>query len=77
IAAIHAELTQLLSLGRERLEAIYALWNARDCSIGRAYRVLDLPDQPLGIALRVAPDFRLHLRLTNGKEHNTYHVSAV
>ncbi|MFN7016445.1 MAG: hypothetical protein ACK4P5_04650, partial [Fimbriimonadales bacterium] len=46
-------------------------------SIGRAYRIYDLPEQPVGVALGVVPDFRLHLRLPNGTEHTTYYVSAV
>ncbi len=77
ILPIHHNLTRLLDLWRTHPKEVFRLWQARDCSAGRAYRVLDLPDQPVGVALGVAPDFRLRLRLPDGAEHTTYYVSAV
>jgi hypothetical protein len=56
---------------------VHALWQARDVSAGRAYRVLDLPDQPIGSAIAVLPDFQLRLRLPNQEEHATYYVQQV
>ncbi|BCW96740.1 MAG: biotin--[acetyl-CoA-carboxylase] ligase [Fimbriimonadales bacterium] len=77
ITAIRTRLQTLLSLWRDAPAQLHALWQARDDSIGRAYRVQDLPDQPIGIALGVSPEFQLIARLPNGGRHNTYYVSAV
>jgi BirA family biotin operon repressor/biotin-[acetyl-CoA-carboxylase] ligase len=57
--------------------ALYPLWQARDETPGRTYQILDLPGEPIGIALRVEPDFRLRLRLPDGSEHSTWLVHAL
>ncbi len=77
IPLISQNLTRLREAWRTCPEEVLLLWRVRDCSAGRAYRILDLPDQPVGVALGVAPDFRLRLRLPDGAEHTTYYVSAV
>ncbi|GIV11589.1 MAG: hypothetical protein KatS3mg020_1080 [Fimbriimonadales bacterium] len=77
IAHLRDELTTLLRLWRAQPDAVHALWQARDVSAGRAYRVLDLPDQPIGNAMAVLPDFQLRLRLPNQEEHATYYVQQV
>lgn len=77
ISEIGARLQTLLRLWRDAPVELHALWQARDDSIGRAYRVQDLPDQPIGIALGVSPEFQLSVRLPKGERHNTYYVSAV
>jgi len=67
----------LLTLWRDAPAQVYARWQARDDTAGRAYRVQDLPDQPVGVALGVRADFQLTLQLPDGKIHNTYYASAV
>ncbi len=73
-ARLHALVAELTQAGTQR---IHALWQARDASAGRPYQVLDLPQQPVGVALQVEPDFRLRLRLPDGSEHCTYWVHGV
>lgn len=77
VRTIHASLMEYLTLWRVQPEAVYTHWQARDCSVGRAYRILDLPDQPVGIATGVAPDFRLSVLCPDGTRSITYHVSAL
>ncbi len=77
ITAIRTRVQTLLSLWGDAPAELHALWQARDDSCGRAYRVQDLPDHPIGIALGVSPEFQLSVRLPNGERHNTYYVSAV
>jgi BirA family transcriptional regulator, biotin operon repressor / biotin---[acetyl-CoA-carboxylase] ligase len=77
IETILSNLRALTNLWREQPAQLHALWQARDDTIGRAYRVQDLPYQPIGMALGVNPKFQLTLRLTNGEIHNTYYASAV
>ncbi|MFN7018605.1 MAG: biotin--[acetyl-CoA-carboxylase] ligase, partial [Fimbriimonadales bacterium] len=77
ILTLYQNLLRLLERWRTHPDEVVLLWRARDDSIGRAYRIYDLPEQPVGVALGVVPDFRLHLRLPNGTEHTTYYVSAV
>lgn len=67
----------IAELAQSGTHALHARWQARDVTPGRPYQVLDLPDQPTGVALRVEPDFRLHLRLANGEKYSTYWVHAV
>lgn len=74
IKRIHAN---LLELWRVQPEQIFSLWQARDCSVGRAYIIQDLPGQPVGVAMGIDEAFRLRLRLPEGIEHSTYYVSAV
>ncbi|RMH08856.1 MAG: biotin--[acetyl-CoA-carboxylase] ligase [Armatimonadetes bacterium] len=74
IERIHANLTELWRLQPQQT---HALWQARDCSAGRAYIIQDLPQQPIGIAIGIDEAFRLRLRLPDGTEHSTYYVSAV
>jgi BirA family biotin operon repressor/biotin-[acetyl-CoA-carboxylase] ligase len=74
IERIHAT---LIELWRVQPEPIFSLWQARDCSAGRAYIVQDLPGQPVGVAIGIDEAFRLRLRLPRGMEHSTYYVSAV
>jgi biotin-(acetyl-CoA carboxylase) ligase len=74
IECIHANLIELWRLPQEQ---IFSLWQARDCSAGRAYVVQDLPGQPVGVAIGIDEAFRLRLRLPSGMEHSTYYVSAV
>ncbi len=61
---------------QNRPERLYTLWQGRDATAGRLYRVQDLPDQPTGTALGVEPDFRLRLRLPDGTEWTTYFVAS-
>jgi BirA family biotin operon repressor/biotin-[acetyl-CoA-carboxylase] ligase len=77
IAAIAGNLRGLLTLWRDAPAQLHALWQARDDTAGRAYRIQDLPDQPIGVALQVRPDFQLALRLPSGETYNTYYASAV
>ena len=77
IEAIGGSLRGLLKVWRDAPAQLHALWQARDDTVGRAYRAQDLPDQPVGVALRVRPDFQLTLQLPDGKIHNTYYASAV
>jgi BirA family biotin operon repressor/biotin-[acetyl-CoA-carboxylase] ligase len=77
IAAIAGNLCGLLTLWRDAPAQVYARWQARDDTAGRAYRIQDLPDQPVGVALGVRADFQLTLQLPDGKIHNTYYASAV
>ena len=77
LAAIAGNLRGLLTLWRDAPTQVHALWQARDDTVGRAYRVQDLPDQPVGVALGVRADFQLTLQLPDGKIHNTYYASAV
>jgi hypothetical protein len=72
IAAIAGNLRGLLTLWRDAPTQVYARWQARDDTAGRAYRIQDLPDQPVGVALQVRPDFQLALRLPSGETYNTY-----
>jgi biotin-(acetyl-CoA carboxylase) ligase len=67
----------LLTLWRDAPAQVHARWQARDDTAGRAYRIQDLPDQPIGVALGVRPDFQLTLRLPCGETYNTYYASAV
>ncbi|GIV08240.1 MAG: hypothetical protein KatS3mg019_0331 [Fimbriimonadales bacterium] len=77
IAHLRDELTTLLRLWQAQPDAVHALWQARDVSAGRTYRILDLPDQTVGTAIAVLPDFQLRLRLPNQEEHATYYVEQV
>ena len=77
IAAIVGNLRGLLTLWRDAPAELHARWQARDDTAGRAYRIQDLPDQPIGVALGVRPDFGLTLSLPNGEIHSTYYASAV
>lgn len=77
IARLRDELTTLLRLWQVQPDELHAYWKARDASAGRDYRILDLPNQPVGTALEVMPDFQLRLRLPNGEEHATYYVEQV
>ena len=55
----------------------YRLWQRRDVTLGRAYRALDLPSQPIGTAIEVDPNFHLCLRLPDGSMHTTLHATSV
>jgi BirA family biotin operon repressor/biotin-[acetyl-CoA-carboxylase] ligase len=77
IETMACNLSRLLTLWRDALTQVHAFWQARDDTAGRAYRVQDLPDQPVGVALGVRADFQLTLQLPDGKIHNTYYASAV
>jgi BirA family biotin operon repressor/biotin-[acetyl-CoA-carboxylase] ligase len=77
IGAILGNLNVLFALWRTQPTQLHALWHARDDTIGRTYRIQDLPHQPIGVALAVTPEFQLTLRLPDGKLHNTYYASAV
>ena len=77
IEAIGSSLRGLLKVWRDAPAQLHALWQARDDTVGRAYRAQDLPDQPVGVALQVRPDFQLTLRLPSGETYNTYYASAV
>ena len=77
IETMACNLRGLLTLWRDAPAQVYARWQARDDTAGRAYRVQDLPDQPVGVALGVRADFQLTLQLPDGKIHNTYYASAV
>ena len=77
LAAIRDALHARLALWRDAPAQLHALWQARDDTVGRAYRAQDLPDQPVGVALGVRADFQLTLQLPDGKIHNTYYASAV
>jgi len=74
IECIYAD---LIELWRTPPKQIAALWQARDTSVGRAYIIQDLPEQPIGIAMGIDEVFRLRVRLPSGLEHSTYYVSAV
>lgn len=56
---------------------LHALWYERDDTIGRAYRVQDLPNQPVGVAVGISPTFQLIVQLSGGATHCTYYASAV
>jgi len=77
IETILGSLHALVAVWRSQPTQLHALWQARDDTIGRAYRIQDLPHQPIGVALGVDPEFQLTLRLPDGKLHNTYYASAV
>ena len=77
IETMACNLRGLLTLWRDAPAQVYARWQARDDTAGRAYRIQDLPDQPVGVALQVRPDFQLALRLPSGETYNTYYASAV
>ena len=77
IEAIGSSLRGLLKVWRDAPAQLHALWQARDDTVGRAYRAQDLPDQPVGVALQVRPDFQLTLRLPSGETYNTYYASTV
>ncbi|MCS7209172.1 MAG: biotin--[acetyl-CoA-carboxylase] ligase [Fimbriimonadales bacterium] len=77
IEAIFQNLLHLMVLWRTHPEQVVALWQARDCSVGRPYQVQDLPYNTVGVALGVEPDFRLRLRLPDGAVHSTYYASAL
>jgi birA, biotin-[acetyl-CoA-carboxylase] ligase region len=77
IAAIAGNLRGLLTLWRDAPAQVHARWQARDDTAGRAYRVQDLPGQPIGVAVGVSAEFRLTLSLLNGEIHSTYYASAV
>jgi BirA family biotin operon repressor/biotin-[acetyl-CoA-carboxylase] ligase len=77
IEAIGGSLRGLLKVWRDAPAQLHALWQARDDTVGRAYRAQDLPDQPVGVALGVRPDFQLTLRLPSGETYNTYYASTV
>ncbi|MFN4033541.1 MAG: biotin--[acetyl-CoA-carboxylase] ligase [Fimbriimonadales bacterium] len=74
IARLRDALIELLRLWTIQPDAVHKLWQARDTTVGRAYRVLDLPDRPEATALEVTPDFQLRLRLPSGVVHDTYYV---
>jgi BirA family biotin operon repressor/biotin-[acetyl-CoA-carboxylase] ligase len=77
IETILGNLNPLVAVGRSQPTQLHTLWQARDDTVGRAYRIQDLPHQPIGVALGVDPEFQLMLRLPNGEIHNTYYASAV
>jgi biotin-[acetyl-CoA-carboxylase] ligase BirA-like protein len=77
IETILGNLNALVAVGRNQPTQLHALWQARDDTLGRAYRIQDLPHQPVGVAVEVTPDFQIALRLPDGKLHNTYYASAV
>jgi BirA family biotin operon repressor/biotin-[acetyl-CoA-carboxylase] ligase len=77
IETMACNLSRLLTLWRDAPAELHARWQARDDTVGRAYRVQDLPDQPVGVALGVRPDFQLTLRLPSGETYNTYYASTV
>ncbi|MCX7924182.1 MAG: biotin--[acetyl-CoA-carboxylase] ligase [Fimbriimonadales bacterium] len=77
IESIYQNLLHTLHLWHTSPLQVFTHWQARDCSAGRAYRVQDLSDHPVGVALGIEADFRLRLRLPSGMEHSTYYVSAV
>ncbi len=77
IATIWHYLTDLYRRWQADRGTLYTLWQGRDATIGRTYRVLDYPDQPIGTAMGVEPDFRLRLRLPDGSEWATYLVESV
>lgn len=77
IQAIYHNLWQLLLRWHAEPTNILQRWHARDTSLGRPYRIQDLPDQPIGIAEGVENDFRLRVRLPDGTHHCTYYVSGV
>lgn len=55
-------------------DSLYPLWHERDSTRGRRYLALDLPEQPVGEAVRVETNFQLRLRFPDGNEHLTYHA---
>jgi birA, biotin-[acetyl-CoA-carboxylase] ligase region len=67
IETMVCNLSRLLTLWRDAPAQLHALWQARDDTVGRAYRAQDLPDQPVGVALGVRPDFQLTLQLPSGE----------
>jgi birA, biotin-[acetyl-CoA-carboxylase] ligase region len=77
IETMVCNLSRLLTLWRDAPAQLHALWQARDDTVGRAYRAQDLPDQPVGVALGVRPDFQLTLQLPSGETYNTYYASTV
>lgn len=78
IAAIGKRLQELArQIAQAGALPLHALWQARDETPGRPYQILDIPEQPVGIALGVEPDFRLRLRLPDGKEYSTYLVHSI
>ncbi|MCS7273024.1 MAG: biotin--[acetyl-CoA-carboxylase] ligase [Fimbriimonadales bacterium] len=77
IEAIYYRLQELLTAWQQEPSYLVSLWHARDASVGRTYRIHDLPEQPIAVAVGIEPDFRLRLRLPNGITHATYFVSAV
>lgn len=62
---------------RENPNAFYRQWCQFDRSAGRIYRVLGQAEDLVGVALGVAPDFRLRLRLEEGDEITTYYVESL
>ncbi|MCW5934188.1 MAG: biotin--[acetyl-CoA-carboxylase] ligase [Fimbriimonadia bacterium] len=58
-------------------DALYPLWHERDATRGRRYIALDLPEQPVGEAVRVETNFQLRLRFPDSNEHLTYHARGV
>ncbi|MDW8106793.1 MAG: biotin--[acetyl-CoA-carboxylase] ligase [Armatimonadota bacterium] len=77
IEAIHHRLWELLTAWQREPDYLTRLWQERDISVGRAYRVQDLAEQPIATAIGIDADFRLRLRLPDGATHATYFVSAV
>lgn len=77
IGGIMRELGSLIEAFQHHPETLYLLWQGRDATSGRFYQIQDLPDQPIGTALGVEPDFRLRLRLPDGAEWTTYFVASV
>jgi BirA family biotin operon repressor/biotin-[acetyl-CoA-carboxylase] ligase len=78
IERIGARLKQLTAeVSQTGTASLYTLWQSRDVTPRRLYRVLDLPDQPIATALQVEPDFRLRLRLPDGSEYSTYLVHGL
>lgn len=77
IQAIYHDLWQLLLRWHAEPTSVLQHWHARDASVGRPYRIQDLPDQPIGIAEDIESDFRLRLRLPDGTHYTTYYVSGV
>ncbi|MGQ9901172.1 MAG: biotin--[acetyl-CoA-carboxylase] ligase [Fimbriimonadales bacterium] len=77
IEYFHGFLNSYWTLWNDDPTLLRALWYERDDTIGRAYRVLDLPDQPIGTAVGISPKFELIVQLPNGDIRRTYHASAV
>lgn len=77
IEALHTFLNSHLMLWDHEPTLLRSLWDERDDTVGRAYRVQDLPDQPVGVAVGISPTFQLIVHLPNGDTHRTYYASAV
>ncbi len=76
VARLWDALQRWEAIRRESPRALYESWVRRDSTAGRAYRVMDY-DGVVGIAVAVEPDFRLRLRLPDGREVCSYFVESV